>query len=126
MPWMLGPAQVGHPTPLRIDPKWTCSTWEAIAERQPRVALEPFVINVLVTPRSPRETFEELRSALSESSERIRFEASSIPRGYVNRKGSVRPLEGGISLGTDTGDYATLGGILKDNTAVRLKFPSVR
>src|SRR6266404_2771918 len=75
-PLMLGQTPAGNPTPVRIDTKWKCSTWEAIAESGPRGGLEPFVISVLVTPRSARETFEELRLAVTESSERIRFETS--------------------------------------------------
>jgi hypothetical protein len=119
LPWTLGPAQGDHLTPIQVDPKWTCSTWKAITDRDARGRREPFIINVLVLPRSAKDTFEKLTSTLDESSERIRFEARPIPRAYVNRKGSVRPLEGGISLGTDAGDYATLGGILKDGKGVK-------
>src|SRR5262249_20213773 len=57
---------------------------------------------------------EEVTNSLGEGGQRIRFEARPIAVAYSSRKRRVRPLQGGISLGSDAGDYGTLGGILKD------------
>jgi hypothetical protein len=80
---------------------------------------EPFVIRVLVTPLSDQKKYEQLTSTLSEGKERIRFEARPIARMSVDRKGTVRPLQGGISVGPDGRGYATLGGILRDGKGVK-------
>lgn len=118
LPWMLSSLEVGQLTPVAVDPKWTCDTWNYISHLRNRRGSEPFVINVLVLPRSPRETFEELASSLGEGGEQIRFEARPVARAYTSRKGHVRPLQGGISLGTGSGNYATLGGILKSENGI--------
>lgn len=104
-------------SPVAIDPKWSCGTWEEIADRHHQGRREPFIIQVLVVPRSPRGTFDELISSLGEGREQIRFEARPVARAYSGgRKKRVQPLQGGISVGSATGDYATLGGILRDGS----------
>ncbi len=97
-----------------IDPKWRCKSWEYISRRHLRRADAPFVINVLVTPRSSPGSIGELANSLGDGGQEIRIETRPIPRAYANRKRRVRPLQGGVSCGTDLGDYATLGGILKN------------
>ena len=66
----------------------------------------------LSPPRSSPESIDELANSLGDGGQEIRIETRPIPRAYANRKRRVRPLQGGVSCGTDLGDYATLGGIL--------------
>jgi hypothetical protein len=107
--------ELGQFFPVPIDPKWTCDTWREITGSRKQNGREPFVITVLVAPRASRGTFEELTAALGETGVQIRFEARPIARAYVSRKRLVRPVQGGISFGTDPREYATLGGILKSD-----------
>lgn len=111
---LFGSWETGQMSPVKVDPKWSCVTWDELSHRGRPQRVDPFVINVLVIPRSPRGTFEELANSLGEGGQRIRFEARPMGVAYSARKRRVRPLQGGISLGSDAGDYGTLGGILKD------------
>ena len=115
--WLLGPWETERLSPMQADAKWSCATWDEISRRG-RQRRDPFVINVLVVPRSSRGAFQELATSLGEGPQQIRFEARPIALAYSDRKRRVRPLQGGISLGSDTSDYGTLGGILKDKKGV--------
>jgi hypothetical protein len=106
-------------SPVPIDTKWTCGTWELLVSLGPRPRPEPFLVTVLVLPRSSPGAFEELASVLGESTERIRIETRPLARAFLKRRGVLRPLQGGVSLGTDAADSATLGGILKDGKGAR-------
>jgi hypothetical protein len=116
--WMLGSQEISQFAPVRVDPQWTCDTWKHISEMPNRDRRGPFVINVLVLPRSPRGAFQQLASSLGESTEHVRFEARPIARAFSIRKALVRPVVGGISLGTDFGDYGTLGGVLRSKEGI--------
>jgi hypothetical protein len=129
-PWPPGPEfwPTGFPlnypgvrevTPVNVDLTWSCATWDFLVRADPMNRSQPFVLNVLVVPRSTSSSILELTAALSESSERIRFETRPVARMTAKRTGAVRPLKGGSSLGTDVRGYGTLGGILDDGTGTR-------
>jgi hypothetical protein len=78
-------------------------------------AEDPFLINVLVLPGSTSGAFADLAGTLRDSPRRVAFETRPIAEMNAGPRDKVRPLLGGVSVGSDSGGYATLGGILEDS-----------
>ena len=103
--------------PYGVDPGWIPPFWHHWAHVR-GVGPDPFVMVVVLRPATGEKPTGLLRE-IDTGGIPVRFEPRPMARLYAKPKDKVRPLAGGMSVSTPTGDPGTLGGILEDANGTR-------
>jgi hypothetical protein len=102
----------------RPDLKWRPLDWDEFAAMQGHQEEIP-PIRLIVCLRPPANGESVVVPELPRSRLPVSFEVRPIARLSTSQRARVRPVVGGVSVGTGTRVYGTLGGIVEDQTSQR-------
>jgi hypothetical protein len=100
------------------DLKWRPPHWDEFAAMRGYQEESP-PIRLIVCLRPPAKGESVVVPELPRSRLQLSFEVRPIARLSTSQRAQVRPVVGGVSVGTGTRVYGTLGGIVEDQTSQR-------
>lgn len=102
----------------RLDLSWKPPHWDALCHmRGLDREVPPVRLIICLRPAASAANVEI--PELPATPILVSFEARPAARLSTNHRSKVRPVVGGVSLGSGTHTYGTLGGIVKDTSGVR-------
>jgi hypothetical protein len=102
----------------RPDLKWRPPDWDEYSQMAGRPEEMP-PIRLIVCLRPPASGESMAVPQLPRSRLPVSFEVRPLARLSTSQRARVRPVVGGVSVGTGTRVYGTLGGIVEDQTGQR-------
>lgn len=102
----------------RLDLHWRPPGWEALSHALGRHEGMP-PIRLVICLRPPKGGEDNVLPELPRSLLPVTFEVRPIARLAASHRAGVRPLVGGVSIGTGRQAYGTLGGIVEDQRRQR-------